>query len=122
MLVLNKSPSNLAFSSGVDRFSLTCPCQRLKKKNVGRSKALEKSPQSNFHLHYSEYDGDPNELILGDEMEYSIKCKNSKVSAERVVKLPQGTIVREDILPEVYIGRVLRSLRRADPQVSEVLF
>ena len=32
LLVLNKSPSNLAFSSGVDRFPLTCPCQRLKKK------------------------------------------------------------------------------------------
>ena len=96
--------------------------KKKKKKHVGRSKVLEKSPQSNFHLHYSEYDGDPNELILGDEMEYTIKCKNSKVSAERVVKLPQGTIVREDILPEVYIGRVLRSLRRADPQVSKVLF
>lgn len=95
---------------------------KAEKKTVGRSKVLEKSPQSNFHLHYSEYDGDPNELVLGDEMEYTIKCKNSKVSAERVVKLPQGTIVREDILPEVYIGRVLRSLRRADPQVSEVLF
>ena len=38
-LVFNKLPSNLtrvlikgALSSGVDRFSLTCPCQRLKKK------------------------------------------------------------------------------------------
>ena len=96
--------------------------KKKKKKTVGRSKVLEKSPHSNLHLHYSEYDGDPNELVLGDEMEYTIKCKNSKVSAERVVKLPHGTIVREDILPEVYIGRVLRSLRRADPQVSEVLF
>ena len=93
-----------------------------KKKTVGSSIVLEKSPQSNFHFHYSEYDGDPNELVLGDEIEYTIKCKNSKISAERVVKLPQGTIVREDILPEVYIGRVLRSLRRADPQVSEVPF
>lgn len=65
----------------------------------------------------SEYDGDPSELVLGDEMEYTIKCKNGKVSAETVVKLPQGSIVQEQILPEVHLGKVLRSLRRADPQV-----
>lgn len=65
----------------------------------------------------SEYDGDPNELILGDEVEYNIKCKNGKVSAEMVVKLARGTITQEQILPEVYVGKVLRSLRRADPQV-----
>ena len=68
----------------------------------------------------SEYDGDPNELVLGDEMEYSIRCKNGKISAETVVKLSQGTIVQEEILPEVYLGRVLRSLRRADPQVCRL--
>ena len=65
----------------------------------------------------SEYDGDPNELILGDEVEYNIKCKNGKVSAEMVVKLARGTITQEQILPEVYVGKVRRSLRRADPQV-----
>ena len=68
----------------------------------------------------SECDGDPNELVLGDEMEYSIRCKNGKISAETVVKLSQGTIVQEEILPEVYLGRVLRSLRRADPQVCRL--
>ena len=72
----------------------------------------------NLHLYNSEYDGDPNELILGDEMEYTVKCKNGKVSAEMLVKLPQGTIIQEQILPEVYLGKVLRSLRRADPQVQ----
>lgn len=87
------------------------------KENFGFLETSEHDKEVFFH--YSEYDGDPNELVLGDEMEYTIKCKNSKVSAERVVKLPQGTIVREDILPEVYIGRVLRSLRRADPQQIE---
>ena len=74
----------------------------------------------NFYLHHSEYDGDPTELALGDEIEYTIKCKNSKISAEMVVKLPQGTIVQEKILPEVYLGKVVRSLRRADPQVFRI--
>ena len=69
----------------------------------------------------SEYDGDPNELVLGDEMEYTIKCKNGKVSAEMAVKLPQGTILQEQILPDVYLGKVLRSLRRADPQVCKII-
>ena len=68
----------------------------------------------------SEYDGDPSELILGDEVEYAIKCKNGKVSAETVVKLPQGSIVQEQIQPEVFLGKVLRSLRRADPQVCGI--
>ena len=71
-------------------------------------------------LTYSEFDGDPGELVLGDEMEYTIKCKNGKVSAETVVKLPVGSILQEKIHPEVYLGKVLRSLRRADPQVCDL--
>lgn len=35
-----------------------------------------------------------------------------------LVKLPQGTITQEQVLPEVYVGKVVRSLRRADPQVQ----
>ena len=50
-------------------------------------------------------------------MEYSLKGKAGKVSAEMLVKLPQGTIPREEVLPKVYEGIVLRPLRRADPQV-----
>lgn len=68
----------------------------------------------------SEFDGDPSELVLGDEMEYTIKCKNGKVSAETVVKLSAGSILQEKIHPEVYLGKVLRSLRRADPQVCDL--
>jgi len=51
-------------------------------------------------------------------MEYNLRCKNGKVSAEMLVKLPQGTITQEQILPEAYLGKVVRSLRRADPQVQ----
>lgn len=87
------------------------------KENFGFLETTEHDKEVFFH--YSEYDGDPNELILGDEVEYNIKCKNGKVSAEMVVKVPQGTITQEQILPEVYVGKVLRSLRRADPQQLE---
>lgn len=41
----------------------------------------------------SEYDGDFNEFIFGDEVEYNIKCKNGKVSVEMVVKLVWGIII-----------------------------
>lgn len=87
------------------------------KENFGFLETSEHDKEIFFH--YSEYDGDPSELVLGDEMEYTIKCKNGKVSAETVVKLPQGSIVQEQILPEVHLGKVLRSLRRADPQQVE---
>lgn len=87
------------------------------KENFGFLETSEHDKEVFFH--YSEYDGDPNELILGDEMEYALKCKNGKVSAEMLVKLPQGTITPEQILPELYVGKVLRSLRRADPQQVE---
>ena len=76
---------------------------------------------THLHIHGSEYDGEPNELILGDEMEYTLRCKNGKVSSEMLVKLPQGTITPEQVLPEVYLGKVLRSLRRADPQVQSFI-
>lgn len=73
-------------------------------------------------MYGSEYDGDPNELVLGDEIEYTLRCKNGKVSSEMLVKLPQGTITQEQVLPEVYVGKVVRSLRRADPQVLITIF
>lgn len=87
------------------------------KENFGFLETSEHDKEVFFH--YSEYDGDPSELVLGDEVEYAIKCKNGKVSAETVVKLPQGSIVQEQIQPEVFLGKVLRSLRRADPQQVE---
>lgn len=87
------------------------------KENFGFLETSEHDKEVFFH--YSEFDGDPGELVLGDEMEYTIKCKNGKVSAETVVKLPAGSILQEKIHPEVYLGKVLRSLRRADPQQAE---
>lgn len=66
----------------------------------------------------SEFDGNPSDLNLGDEVEYSLRSKGGKISAENLLKLPQGTIPSCEILPELYQGKVLRPLRRADPQVG----
>ena len=72
-----------------------------------------------FSFLCSEFDGNPSDLNLGDEMEYSLRSKGGKISAESLVKLPQGTIlVANEFLPELYQGKVLRPLRRADPQVN----
>ncbi|XP_032238045.2 cold shock domain-containing protein E1 isoform X2 [Nematostella vectensis] len=70
-------------------------------------------------FHYSEWNDDPSKLELGDEIEYSLKFKGGKVSAEGLNKLPKGTIPQEEIQPEVHDGVVLRPLRRADPQQQE---
>jgi len=59
-------------------------------------------------------------LNIGDEIEYNLKLKNFKVSAEGLVKLTPGTIPQEEIQPEVYNGKVVRPLRRADPQVCDI--
>lgn len=87
------------------------------KENFGFLETFEHDKEVFFH--YSEFDGDPHDLSLGDEVEYSLRCKGSKISAESLVKLAQGTIPADEILPELYQGKVLRPLRRADPQQTE---
>jgi len=87
------------------------------KENFGFLETTEHDKEVFFH--YSEFDGDPHELNLGDEVEYSLRCKGSKTSAESLLKLPQGTIPADEILPELHQGKVLRPLRRADPQQTE---
>lgn len=87
------------------------------KENFGFLETFEHDKEVFFH--YSEFDGNPSDLNLGDEIEYSLRSKGGKISAESLVKLPQGTISANEILPELYQGKVLRPLRRADPQQTE---
>ncbi|CAB3989658.1 cold shock domain-containing E1-like [Paramuricea clavata] len=65
---------------------------------------------------FAEYDGDIDDLSIGDEVEFNITSKGGKVAAERLVKLPSGTIPQETVISDAYEGRILRPLRRADPQ------
>ena len=44
---------------------------------------------------FSEYDGDIEDLSIGDEVEFNITSKGGKVAAEKLLKLPIGTIPQE---------------------------
>ena len=68
--------------------------------NPSRSSQISATPLKITHvislfLSFSELDCDPNELSLGDEVEFSLTKKNGKPSSERVVKLPMGTMKQE---------------------------
>ncbi|XP_028402725.1 cold shock domain-containing protein E1-like [Dendronephthya gigantea] len=69
--------------------------------------------EKDIFFRFIEYDGD---LSLGDEVEFNITAKNGKVAAERLIKLASGTIPQETVISGTFEGRILRPLRRADPQ------
>lgn len=48
-----------------------------------------------FPLLYSSFDGDVNDLDLGDEVEYTVTRKSAKLSAENIRKVPKGTVAPE---------------------------
>lgn len=48
-----------------------------------------------FPLLYSSFDGDVNDLDLGDEVEYTVTRKSAKLSAENIRKVPKGTVASE---------------------------
>jgi len=66
------------------------------------------SSGSRVFFHYSEYDGDPNDLNFGDCMEFSLTTdpRNHKLLAVKLVKLPPGSVVIETLSEEVNIGKV----------------
>lgn len=43
----------------------------------------------------SSFDGDTNDLDLGDEVEYTVTRKSAKLSAENIRKVPKGTVAPE---------------------------
>lgn len=70
-------------------------------------------------FHYSEYMGNINELLLGDDIEFEIQTRNGKEVAVNIVPLPSGTVIFEDISVERKKGKVLKTLksnkRASDP-------
>ena len=44
---------------------------------------------------FSEYDGDIDDISVGDEVEFNITSKGGKVAAEKLMKLHSGTIPQE---------------------------
>ncbi|XP_068602975.1 cold shock domain-containing protein E1 isoform X2 [Brachionichthys hirsutus] len=59
-------------------------------------------------FHYSEFKGDLDALQAGDDVEFTIKDRNSKEVATDVRLLPQGTVIFEDISIEQFEGTVMK--------------
>jgi len=70
-------------------------------------------------FHYSELDGDPNDLELGDEVKYVETKKSDKRSAENVMKVLSTSIEEENLQPNILEGLVLRPMRTVDPEQEE---
>lgn len=70
-------------------------------------------------FHYSELDGDPNLLELGDVVRYIETKKTDKRSAEKVSKCKE-IFAQEDIPSKLYNGVVIRPMRIVDPEVRDL--
>lgn len=70
-------------------------------------------------FHFSAFEGDSNELDVGEEVEFTLSKKTSKVSAEKLKLLPKGTVAPETILPDVFDGRIVRCMRIINPDQDE---
>lgn len=64
-------------------------------------------------FHYSEAKI-KEELILGDDVEFIIQTRNGKEVACNITKLPSGSVVFEDVSPEIMRGQVLKPLERGN--------
>lgn len=87
------------------------------KENFGFIETAEHDREVFFH--FSAYDGNPGELALGDEVEYTLSRKVNKVSAESLRKLPKGTVAPEEVAPEVLNGKIIRCMRIVNPDQEE---
>ena len=67
-------------------------------------------------FHFTNYEGNSNDLELGQEVEYIYSTKNNKMSAEVVKRLPNKSIPREEVSSDVVSGIVIRSCRCLNPE------
>ncbi|XP_013412003.1 cold shock domain-containing protein E1-like [Lingula anatina] len=70
-------------------------------------------------FHYSAVEGDPCDLDLGDEVEFVITKKSTKVSAENIRKLPKGTVAVVANQPGMKRGKIIRPMRIVNPDQDE---
>lgn len=64
-------------------------------------------------FHYSEAKT-KEELVLGDDVEFIIQTRNGKEVACNITNLPSGSVVFEDVSPEIMRGQVLKPLERGN--------
>lgn len=70
-------------------------------------------------FHFSNFDGEPGDIDVGDEVEYTLARKTNKVSAESIRKLPSGTVAPEEVVPGVLDGKIIRCMRIVNPEQDE---
>lgn len=73
-------------------------------------------------FHFSNFEGDPNTLELGQEVEYNLASRGSSgscSSAENVRILAKGTIELPTVTGEILDGVVVRPLRSVNPDQQE---
>ncbi|XP_033741037.1 cold shock domain-containing protein E1-like isoform X1 [Pecten maximus] len=77
-------------------------------------------------FHYSEFKGDINELILGDDVDFEVQTRNGKEVAVNISSLPEGTVIFEDIGLDKIVGKVIKTLkngrRQSDPLGGRINF
>jgi len=70
-------------------------------------------------FHFSNFEGNPDDLDLGDEVEFTLAKKTNKVSAESIRKLKSGTVAPEEIVPGLLDGKITRCMRIINPEQDE---
>lgn len=93
------------------------------KENFGFIETLDHKEEVFFH--YSNFNGNPNSVELGQEVEYTLSNRLSNMSygnclpAENVKILPKGTILQPAVYETVHNGLVLRPFRGVNPDQAE---
>jgi len=72
-------------------------------------------------FHYSEFKGDISELILGDDVAFGVQIRNGKEVATEIERLPEGTVIFEDIAVEPVKGKILKMIKSTNRRPSEAL-
>ncbi|KAK2146556.1 hypothetical protein LSH36_600g01076 [Paralvinella palmiformis] len=79
-------------------------------------------------FHYSGYQGDITELVLGDDVEFNIQMRNGKEVAVNIKKLAEGTVIFDDVAVEKRRGKILKTLksphgrRQSDPLAGRIVY
>ena len=92
-----------------------CISRLIKKEGYGFIESEEHDCEMFFS--FSSFDGDASELHLLDEVEYCVLRKGGKTSAEKVAKLPPGSISKDEMVSSSngpLLGEVVRTLRNQD--------
>lgn len=79
-------------------------------------------------FHYSEFQGNISELVLGDDVEFNVQSRNNKEVAVAIKALPAGTVIFDDVALEKRRGKILKTLksphgrRQSDPLAGRIVY